>query len=329
MADLIDVKEALGMLGCDERTLTGYITSGAIRAQKVGGKLMVDRADVDKVAGGGGDEDVNIVLTGDSDNLSVDLGKVDESTMTTGVKSGKKTTTDSITFAEEMEVVNLDQSSQTQATAAAPGMDLGFTENNTAVVETVGEGLTGAQTVVGTTDGEDGDAVPASDTLSSGRGRSNRSHQMDYIEVEPPPVWVGLSLAAGLAFLALGTLPYFFLAGWPSDDKDSAKNVKRGTIDGVWSSLAGLIPGSVSPDPKDRESIKEADTQATMRSEDFKRAYSSDAGDTWNNFLIVSISEDGRTATAKGGKTYPIVQQKTTIAEQEVTEEVVDIGLAK
>ncbi len=107
MADMIDAKEAKQVLGCDDDTLQKHVNAGTIRAQRVGGKLMLNKEDVEKLK----DEDGTIVLTGDSDNLSIDLGKVVDDTSETMVQSkGAKDTNsgESITIGGDLEVVNFD-----------------------------------------------------------------------------------------------------------------------------------------------------------------------------------------------------------------------------
>src|SRR3954464_7534169 len=152
MADMIDAKDAKQILGCDDDTLQKHVNAGTIRAQRVGGKLMLNKEDVDKVK----EEDGTIVLTGDSDNLSIDLGKVVDDTSETIVQSkGKDTNSgESITFGDELEVVNFDDTNTRDLSfeekQGQPGGDktgnLSFTDSNTAVMTAVDETNVGATT---------------------------------------------------------------------------------------------------------------------------------------------------------------------------------------
>ena len=105
MADMIDAKDAKAQLNCDDATLQSHINSGALRAQRVGGKLMLNSEDVAKLAKDG--EDGTIVLTGDSENLSIDLGKVVDDQAATMAQGKDTRKDDSITFGDELEVVEL------------------------------------------------------------------------------------------------------------------------------------------------------------------------------------------------------------------------------
>ena len=103
---------------------------------------MLNREDVDKIK----EEDGTIVLTGDSDNLSIDLGKVADDTSETMIQgSGPKDTQagESITFGEELEVVNFDDTNTRDLTMDEKKSDntgnLSFTDSNTAVMTAVDE----------------------------------------------------------------------------------------------------------------------------------------------------------------------------------------------
>ena len=104
MADMIEAKDAKRLLGCDDAQLNSFVNSGQIKAQRIGGKLMLNKADVEKVRQQK-EDDGTIVLTGDSDDLSIDLGKVvDDSAETIVTKKATDTAagTESITFGEDL-----------------------------------------------------------------------------------------------------------------------------------------------------------------------------------------------------------------------------------
>ena len=47
---MIDAKMAKDVLGCDDATLQQHINSGAVKAQRQGGKLLVDQDDIQRLA---------------------------------------------------------------------------------------------------------------------------------------------------------------------------------------------------------------------------------------------------------------------------------------
>ena len=53
---MIDAKDAKKLLGCDDATLNNHINSGALRAQRAGGRLMVEQDDVEKLVSDKDDE---------------------------------------------------------------------------------------------------------------------------------------------------------------------------------------------------------------------------------------------------------------------------------
>lgn len=335
MADMIDAKEAKQILGCDDDALNNHINGGTVRAQRIGGKLMVNKEDVLKVAAE--QDDGTIVLTGDSDNLQIDLGKVVDDTSETLIQANpnKSAPTDSITFGDELEVINFEDNKGTSELAfddSKKTMDLNFTDQNTAVMTAVDETQVGATTAQLDTSN---DASPVNSPNSSESRRSVRSNRVR-VEIAPVhPMWV--------AFMALTTLimaffitPYLVMAAWPrGEDRDAAKNQARGVDDNFWTSMASTMSGfSTEPSKKrfeavngaDKEFIKNTDPAADFRIEKYRGALKAE-NEKRDSYIIEKI--DGNQAIAKGDKAkYPIVEVKTSQGGIEITEEVVDIGLA-
>ena len=320
MADMIDAKEAKKILACDDDTLNNHINSGGIRAQRVGGKLMLNRDDVQKLAGDG--DDGTIVLTGDSDNLSIDLGRVVDDTSETIIQTptqSAKTGTQSITFGDDLEVVNFDDKN-TQALGTG-GLD--FTDQNTAVQTSIGE------TEIGNT--EEVDSTGPNDGMSANSSqrsiRSNRAR----VEVAPPPGWVVGVMAAALLVMLLAVIPFYFLAMMAQDGTDAKGATKRGVDDSGWSRIAGTFSGfTVEPDQKKAKSLnpdgeftdmKVVDNQASWRYKTYRGEATVE--DKRDSFVIDKVDEK-QTTPKKGGKAYPIRE----IKDGELTKEVVDIGLS-
>src|ERR1044071_7903702 len=103
MADMIDAKDAKQKLGCDDATLQSHVNNGTIRAQRVGGKLMLNAEDVAKLAS----------------------------------EAGGGTASDSITFGDELEVVSFDDNTGTSelnfddTKQTGKAGNLSFTDSNT------------------------------------------------------------------------------------------------------------------------------------------------------------------------------------------------------
>jgi hypothetical protein len=266
MADMIDAKEAKQILGCDDDALNNHINGGTVRAQRIGGKLMVNKEDVLKVAAE--QDDGTIVLTGDSDNLQIDLGKVVDDTSETLIQANpnKNAPTDSITFGDELEVINFEDNKATSELAfddSKKTMDLNFTDQNTAVMTAVDETQVGATTAQLDTSN---DASPVNAPSSSESRRSVRSNRVR-VEIAPVhPMWV--------AFMALTTLimaffitPYLVMAAWPrGEDRDAAKNQARGVDDNFWTSMASTMSGfSTEPSKKRFEAINGTDRELPHR----------------------------------------------------------------
>jgi hypothetical protein len=322
MADMIDAKEAKRILGCDDDTLNNHINSGGIRAQRVGGKLMLNKDDVQKL---GGEDDGTIVLTGDSDNLSIDLGRVDDTseTIIQTPSQPAKTGTQSITFGDDLEVVNFDDKN-TQALGSG---DLSFTDQNTAVQTAVGEtevGYTGAMDATGANEG-------ARANSSQRSVRSNRAT----VEVSPPPGWVVGVMAASLLVMMLAIIPFYFLAMMSQEGTDAKGATKRGVDDSGWSRIAGSAAGfTVEPDAAKAKKnnpdgefveMKTQDPQAVWRYVAYRGGTNVSVNDKRDTFIIEKVDETGKKATPlKGGKEYQIKE----IKDGEIAKENVDIGLS-
>ena len=340
MADMIDAKDAKQILGCDDDALNNHINGGAIRAQRTGGKLMVNKEDVLKVAAE--QDDGTIVLTGDSDNLQIDLGKVIDETSETIIQenpSSKRSTnpTDSITFGDELEVINFEENKGTQGLEfddSKQTMDLTFTDQNTAVMTAVDETQIGATTAQLDTSNDAGGVAATSNSSESRRSvRSNRVR----IESAPVhPIWV-VFMALTTLIMAFFITPYLVMSAWPrGDDRDAAKNQARGVDDNMWTSMASGVTGfSTEPNPKrfaalnqGKEFVRNPDLgKDSFRIDAYRGALKGD-NEKLNSYIITSVSPDGKQALTKDAKSkYPIVEVKTSSNGIEITEEAVDIGL--
>lgn len=340
MAAMIDASEAKRLLGCDDDALNGHINSGAIRAQRQGGKLMFDREDVERLASGGlvlddgeGDDDGTIVLTGESDNLQIDLGKVDETAdtlMQSAPAAPVKASTQTLSFGNELEVVSVEEG---QNTAEEPvfddsrqTMELAFTDVNTAENTAVDESEPGATGAEATSASARAPSSASSTAATAHRGsrsvRSNRAR----IEASPIPGWVVGLLAASLLVMLLGSVPVQVIALWPSGERGQDGKAVRGVDDGLWAKLAGNLAGfSVEPDRarggEGWSDIKDVDTQAVWRYQAYRGGKSGDERE--NALLIERVSEDGKIAYArKEGVQYPVREVKNG----EATELVVDLA---
>lgn len=335
MADMIDAKDAKQTLGCDDDTLNNHINSGAIRAQRIGGKLMVNKDDVAKVAAE--QDDGTIVLTGDSDNLQIDLGQVVDDTSATMVQPQSQTNaTDSITFGDELEVINFEdnKTQNLEFDDSKRTMDLSFTDQNTAVMTAVDETQIGATTAQLDTGH---DAGPVATSNSSESRRSVRSNRVRIESAPVHPMWVGF-MAVTTLVMAFLIAPYLVMAAWPrGDERDAAKNQARGVDDGFWASMASAAAGfSTEPNQKnfkalngDKEFIKNPEAgKESFRIESYRGQFKAE-NEKRDSYIIGKISEDGKTAISANEKAkFPIVDAKTTGNGVEISESVVDIGLA-
>lgn len=327
---MIDAKTAKELLGCDDATLQQHVNSGAIKAQRQGGKLSVDEDDVQRLAKREDDEGT-IVLTGESDNLQIDLGKVVDDTSETIVQSKPAAKdTQSITFGEELEVVSLeDKGTQdlqpTKPTTAAQG--LSFTDSNTAVMTSVEDTAVGNTTApIETGPQNRSGPLPAGE---SGR-RSVRSSRRAP-ELDTPVAWYWFAcMALTFALAAFFIAPYYVIAtSHKLGDRDYIGTVERGadtTVrvadDTIWTPMAGNIAGfNVEPDKaawakagnvgeyKDITTVK--DPQATWRYQKYLNGMNT-AGERLQSFVTVKISDDGKKAFSKiGGEGYPLVEKTT------------------
>ncbi len=343
MADMIDAKEAKAQLGCDDATLNNHVNSGAIRAQRVSGKLMLNKDDVAKLKG---DEEGTIVLTGDSDELSIDLGKVVDDASETIVqprKDASGSATESITFGDELEVVSFDDNTKDmgfdKGKKKSRDEGLSFTDSNTAVMTAVDETHVGSSTGPVDFQTSQVDSGPAG-TASRRSVRSNRARAE---QVKIHWIWptvMALTLIIGAAF----ALPYYFIAMWPYafDAKDAVGNVRRGLDDNGWTNMASSIAGfSVDPDAQRfknnhgdaefRDIKTEKDTQAEWRFKQYQGAYTK-KGERVDTVTIVEIQGEGKKAKAKAGdKVYDVIEVKTDLGPEKgsIVETKVELGFPK
>ena len=168
---MINASQAQSLLSCDEATFSNYVNNGTLRSQRVDGELMVEEADVQALLAGSAAEssDSILVLDGESEDLSIDLGGDGDNSATifdAGGDLGSGSGTDQITFGDELEVVNFDDggteqldfgddseqtvsfddSEMTVAFDDGGTEQLSFTESNTAVLTDVDETMAATAT---------------------------------------------------------------------------------------------------------------------------------------------------------------------------------------
>lgn len=321
---MIDAKMAKDVLGCDDATLQQHINSGAVKAQRQGGKLLVDQDDIQRLANRE-DEEGTIVLTGESDNLQIDLGKVVDDSSETIVQAKASPAKDSqqITFGEELEVVSLEDSKTSELAQTKPttAQGLSFTDSNTAVMTSVEETAVGATTAPIETGPQQRPGHAGLPNAESGRRSVRSSRRVMETEVDVPWYWMAcMALAFAIGIMTIA--PYYFVAtAARPGEVDNGKYVLRGADDTVWSGMAAGIAGfHVEPDQKkwaknnpnasEYKDIKAKDQQATWRFQAYQDKLTQ-PNERLNSFVITSISPDGKQAIAKeGGKTYPIVEKK-------------------
>lgn len=346
MADLIDAKDAQRLLGCDEATLKGHIDRGVIHGEVSGGKLRVSREDVVKLHDAKGEqlklddeEDGTIVLTGDSDNLTIDLGSVENaeplSFQTDHKSTGKsKIDTQTLSFGDELEVLSFEDPKPTEKAPKPSTTDTKptsqFTDQNTAV-------MTAVDDAIGTGPVSYNTGLDAAQTMVAGSNESSRrSVRSNRVRIESAPVnplWIGV-MALNAAVLLLLVAPFAVLSVWPNEGRDAAGNTLRGVDDGFWSGMASMAAGfSIEPNKErfrtthgDKEwtDIKTVDSQADWRIAKYRGAFPKE-GERLKTFIIEKVSEDGKKATA-AGKEYSIIEVKSGQAGAEITEEKVDLG---
>lgn len=331
---MIDAKMAKDILGCDDATLQQHVNSGAIKAQRQGGKLLVDEDDVQRLAKREDDEGT-IVLTGESDNLQIDLGKVVDDSSETIVQpkaaAGAKDT-QSITFGEELEVVSLEDNKTqdlqpTKPTTAAQG--LSFTDSNTAVMTSVEETAVGNTTAPIETGPQN--VGPRSGPLPAGEsGRRSVRSSRRAPELDTPVAWYWFAIMAlAFAVAAFFIAPYYAIAtSHKLGDRDYVGTVERGADtttriadDTIWTPLAGKVAGFMVEPSKDAWQkagnvgeyldIKQVkDNQADWRHIKYLDGMNQ-PGERAKSFVTTKISDDGKKAICAGGKEYPLVEKSS------------------
>ncbi len=295
MADLMDANEAKAILGCDDAMLNDYVNSGQLRAQSVDGQLKVNADDVQALVSGLESDDGTIILSGDSEDLSIDLddvggsGELFDDTAATMMGDDDA----GITFSESdsLEVVSFEDGNTQELSfddvndESAPTEGLTFTESNTAVMTTFDETMID-ETMIDQTVG-DLDSIEYDEDESSNTGGSRRSsarhsvHSQRYVPTEEKELHVAFPIIIGLTvfIMALGVVPYFFLAMGPVDGAEyRTGEQKYGSDDGgILTDLAANIAGfSVEPNPEqhkknhsDSPFIKNPDKTAKWRYDQF------------------------------------------------------------
>jgi hypothetical protein len=328
---MIDAKQAKDILGYDDATLQQHINNGGIRAQRQGGKLLVEEEDVQRLAKRE-DEEGTIVLTGESDNLQIDLGKVVDDSSETIVQAKSSPAKDSqqITFGGDLEVVSLEDSKtsefgQTKPTTAAKG--LSFTDSNTAVLTSVEETAVGNTTANFDTGPQQVGPNGRMPSAESGRRSVRSSRRTSEVEVVVPWYWMAC-LALAFAISVFFIAPYYVVTTVARPgERDSSGNVLRGADDSLWSGMAGSVAGfQVEPDQKvwakagntgEYLDIKTKDPQAQWRFAAYQGGLAGQ-GERINSFIIEKVVEDanGIKATAKAGnKEYTVVEKKVQSAD--------------
>jgi len=345
MADMIDANEAKARLGCDDATLQGYINNGTIRAQRTGGRILCNADDIAKLADGG-DDDGTIVLTGDSDDLSIDLGKVvDDSSETIVQLRGGAPDDSSITFGDELEVVSFDDNAHTselvfdETRQTGESGHLSFTDSNTAVMTAVDETAVGATTAPLDFQTQESSAANASSR------RSVRSNRMVTREEQPTHwIWPTCLILTTLV-AAFFIVPYYVMAAVPKEEGTMYNNDRAlGAQDNGWTRMAGGIAGfTVEPDRArftqdnpgvDWIDIKDSgENQATWRHQLF-RGQHKDPGKRVDSLTITELGPDGKTAIAKDKDgqvlgTYPVAERTHPVEgdTEPITELNVELGM--
>lgn len=276
MSQMIDLETAKTMLGCDDATLQNLIDGGSVRAQRKDGRLMVSLEDIKAQSGEKSSSSDSILVLDSDDQLSIDLGSVDDSSQTMAL-GGAQTQelesasgTDSLSFGDELEVVSVEERSHHDSLAEGDGVataniddaantqQLNFTDSNTAVMTDVDETVVDTGTATSdyqTVDeqGADGpNAGVASARVPSGRKSVRGSGRgMTPVEERKIPIWV-VGIVFVLAVVNLGIiLPTWTVALWPREGVYPQTGEKKfGADDGLWSNMASMLAGfSVEPDP--------------------------------------------------------------------------------
>lgn len=258
MPELMDASQAKNLLGIDDATLQNYINNGTIRATRVDGQLMLSAEDVQNLMAnvGSDSDDGTIILSGESDDLQIDLGEVVDENAQTMVQPGgpDSQATESITFGDELEVVNFDEGGteelefdQTDATTG-----LSFTDSNTAAVTDVDETVVATGTATSDFQTVDyGETDEQAATVGSTAGR--RSVRSQRVRQEAPKThWIWPTvLILTMLIVAFFAVPYPIMSVVPQDDKHYNGDQMRGSMDNMWTDIASAWAGfSVEPDPE-------------------------------------------------------------------------------
>lgn len=285
MAELIDANTAKQMLGCDDATLSNYINNGTVRAQRVNGVLMLNQADVSNLAKGGkqsDSDDGTIILSGDSEEMSIDLGEVIDDSAVTMVQpqvqsaSAANPPTESITFGEDLEVptIEADKSEQVSFDETGATANLNFTDEQTVVLGSTEVDETGYQTAAGSTNAisstddfqtvsyDDAPAEGSEEAVGAGVRRSIRSQRIRTAPTKTHWIFpVVLFLTMGVIVFLI--IPYYILHVVPRTDENQEGNPikqiykgiqthflgQKGTVDGAWTDLASNVAGvTIEPD---------------------------------------------------------------------------------
>lgn len=286
--EMMPANEAMAQLGCDEDALRNYINNGTIRADEGSGELMVSRDDVDQLGGGGlfddSDDDGTIVLSGDSEDLSLDIGEVIEGDEASAFFNSNEVSqsVDSISFGDDLDVVDFgdgsgqgtevlifDEDGSLEGSDEGDDDSLVFTDENDAVDEfstgeaTVTGEATAAQTGVNTgmataastgyqtvAFDDDLDDVEDDEPQSSVSGRRSARSQM--VRAEAPktnpifPIVALLTILGGIAVLV--PMGAFDMATTPeSYAGENERPLGRATAN-YLSGLAEMVAG-FSPEP--------------------------------------------------------------------------------
>jgi len=258
MSDLISSDEAKSLLGCDDATLQNYINNGTLRAQRVDGELMLQRDDVENLGATNpttDSDDGTIILSGDSEDLSIDLGEVVDDGAQTVVEQAP-VGDDSLTFGDELESVNFDDGGTQELSfddAEATQDGLSFTDSNTAVNTDVDETVVGTATATATDDFQTVDYGEETDEgQRPSAGSVRRSVRSQRVRQAAPKVhWIWPScLILTLVVAAFFCLPYPFMSIIPQSADETYANGdrKRGATDNLWTDIAGGLAG-FAPEP--------------------------------------------------------------------------------
>lgn len=259
MANMIDANDAKNILGCDDATLQNYINSGALRAQKSNGVLVVNQEDVMALANESDDGD--IILSGDSEDLSIDLGEVVDDGGATLAEGGETNAGITMSDEEGLEVVNFaeEEANLDLEDDSAMTQDLSFTDSNTAMMTDIDETIVDDDASAVTSDFESVDYDDDDEDDSgeySGSQRTIRSQRADTgIKATPVgivgPIFAILTLVVLLFFL----VPFIILMQTPIEgQRDPFGGPVRGVADGFYYDLASNFAGySIEPNKAKHE----------------------------------------------------------------------------